>query len=165
MRLTLAMIVAAAVTLTAAHAGTEMVPGATQRPGIVIPQSGTSWLLGNLTEKLQVSHSVAFGFSSGGPYSGPSGLYMTRLAYPFASNLDVSASFGLNWDPSFADATGQQSTNYGLRELRLDWRPSEKTHISFGYVSHPSRDFLLRQDPFGTWGWTGGHATWGADSP
>jgi hypothetical protein len=165
MRTVLAVAFAMALAAAAA-ADIDYTSSPTQQPGIVPQQGGVPWLLGSVSDKIQVSHTAAFGFSSGGSYSGPSGLYMTHLAYPLSNRLNVSASFGIDWNPSYADVTGRQATNYGLRELRLDWRPSEKTHVSFGYVSYPSPNgFLLQRHPYRSSWWRGGLATWGPDTP
>lgn len=162
MRTALALVLAAIVAASAADAGTEYTPGVTQQPGISMPQ-GTPWLLGSIAENLEISHSVSFGYSSGGAYSGPSGQYLTHFAYPLANNLRISASVGLDWNPAFADVTGSQPTSYGLRELQFDWRPSESTHITVGYVSYPN-SYLLQQYRYRS-RWGGGLATWGPPAP
>jgi hypothetical protein len=162
MRTAFALVVAAFLAASAAHAVTEYTPSETQQTGISMPK-GTPWLLGSLSEKLQISHSVSFGYTSGGAFSGPSGQYLTHLAYPFSQNLRISASVGLDWNPAFADVTGSQPTNYGLRELRLDWRPSKNAHITFGYASYP-HSYLHQQHRYRS-RWGGGLATWGPSAP
>ena len=138
----------------------------TQQPGILAPTSlSPDWLLGSALQKIQVSHSMSFGYASGGAISGPSGLYATQLAYPVRTNLNLSARFGMEWNPALADLTEGSPTTYGLRELSLDWQPSTHTHVSIGYVTYPSSlsSYLLGTSRRSTWG--GGAAAWGPTSP
>jgi hypothetical protein len=111
----------------------------TQQPGLLrIPTQSTPWLLGSVSglEKLKVSHSVSFGYSSGGALDGPSGDYLTHLAYPLHPNLQLKMSLGVDWNPAFAEAFGEKPTEFGIRDLQLNWHPNRSTHISIGYSSY-----------------------------
>jgi hypothetical protein len=140
--LSLCLILPLAVDQPAAEASS-----AVQQPGLRIPSLAPGGLLGGLLglEGLRVSHAMAFSYTSGGPVSGPSGLFLTRFDYPLARNLDLALSLGMSWDPAWSDITGSSPTHVGLRELRLDWRPSRNTFIQIGYVRQP------------TWRWLGGY--------
>ncbi|MBU1699610.1 MAG: hypothetical protein KJ970_18705 [Candidatus Eisenbacteria bacterium] len=146
----------------------------TQQPGLLkIPTQSTPWLLGSVSglEKLQVSNSVSFGYSSGGFLEGPSGDYLTHLTYPVSSTLKMRMSLGVDWNPAFADAFGGNQTEFGIRDLQVTWNPSRHTQISFGYASYrgyqpwqfrPANDALGYYPGYRPW-WGGDDVTQESD--
>ncbi|MBD3335984.1 MAG: hypothetical protein GF355_10760 [Candidatus Eisenbacteria bacterium] len=152
----LALVLAAGTTASGAD-GAAVRP--TQQPGLLKTPASTSspWLLGSVTglEKLRIAHSMSFAYTSGGALSGPSGQYLTTLSYPLRSNLNLDVSFGLDWNPAFTEAMGRGPTSFGLRDVRLDWRPSRSTTVTFEYLSRPA---------YSPWSWRRhGRPWWGED--
>ena len=163
MRLTLAVMLISLL-LGTVSAGERPEDGIlTQQPGLLkIPTQSTPWLLGSVSglEKLQVAHSVSFGYSSGGSLDGPSGDYLTHLAYPLASNLEMRMSLGVDWNPAFADAFGEKPTEFGIRDFQLNWNPNQHTHVSFGYSSYRGYHPWGYRPAYGTVGTLTGQRPW-----
>ncbi len=81
--------------------------------------------------KLTIRNSMTFGYSSGGPLGGSSGLFTSSLGYQLRSNALLPVDVGAHMNPAFSGNGTQQGIF--LQGATFDWKPSTNSLVRVEY--------------------------------
>ena len=111
--------------------------------------------------RIDISHSLSYGFSSSSRWgSGSGGLWNTRATYRISNPLAISVDVGALINPAGGEPF-LSTENIFLRGVNLDFRPSKHFQLHITYLKYPanasSPGFGPYHDRYGF-----GHGTWGS---
>jgi len=106
-------------------------PGAT---GTFSSPRPTGFLPSSLFDpsRFSISHSMQFGYTSGGGYGGSSGLWTSSVGYKIRNNTMLRVDVGAHMNPAFGGEGGTQKGIF-LQGATLDWKPTNNSLVRFEY--------------------------------
>lgn len=97
--------------------------------------------------RIKWSHSYSVSYFSGSGYSGSAGLASTSMFYEFSPKLSLQLNLGILHNPGALWGDENNSATF-LPGGRLDYRPSDKFHLSIGVQTYSGRAY------YGPYGYT-----------
>jgi hypothetical protein len=86
--------------------------------------------------RLEVNHSLSFGYTSSSAFGSQSGgLWNTRFGYRLAGPLKITMDVGATLDPAGDALLNEKS--FFLGGFNLDYRPSDRFQLNISYVNTP----------------------------
>lgn len=136
-------------------------PGAGPDLGLGPAVPSTDLLRSGLLDlsRIEISHSLSYGFSSSSWGSESGGLWTTRASYRISNPLAVSVDVGALINPAGGEPF-LSTENIFLRGVNLDYRPSKHFQLYVAYRNYPanaSPAFRAYQDRYGY-----GRGSWGS---
>ena len=90
--------------------------------------------------RLEVNHSLSFGYTSSSALGSQSGgLWSSRFGYRLSDPLHISVEVGATLDPAGDSMLNEKS--FFLGGFNLDYRPSDKFQLNISYVNTPRRAY------------------------
>lgn len=101
--------------------------------------------------RLELSHSLSYGFSSSSGYGDRSGgLWLTRASYRISNPLKLAVDVGAVLDPTGGGPIMDENSFF-LRGVELNYQPSKNFQLNVSYQNLPAK--VQSVLPFGGYGY------------